>query len=170
MTPRTEHLRENFEMAHRVFLGTVDDLTDDAAAATFPAATVGPILPIYAHAVCSEDVIFAAAAGREPVCLSPEWAARTGIPGATVVQTPEWAGNTFNLGGLRAYADAVFAAAVAWLETADDAALDREIDGLRPGSRTTPVNLLRVGLIHISGHGGEIAALKGVLGLKGLPF
>lgn len=67
-----------------------------------------------------------------------------------------------------AYRDAVRAATDRYLAdlTADE--LDRQIDLM--GSQRPVADALAIMVVHIATHAGEIAALKGTQGLKGLPF
>ena len=47
--------------------------------------------------------------------------------------------------------------------------LSKEIDG--PFGKSTVIGFLStIGLTHVAGHWGEIAALKGVQGQQGLPY
>jgi hypothetical protein len=56
-----------------------------------------------------------------------------------------------------------------YVESLSDADLDREIDTQFFG-RKSVAWLLQLGVNHLVGHGGDIAAVKGMQGLKGLPF
>ncbi len=56
-----------------------------------------------------------------------------------------------------------------FLATATDDQMAQEIDG--PLGKTTVLQMLaNIGLTHVAGHWGEVAALKRVQGQKGLPF
>ncbi len=86
------------------------------------------------------------------------------------MQSEDWAaGVHMSLDSFQAYAKAVFAQTDAYLAGLSDADLVRKGQG--PGGETTlgwfVVNILAT---HVPQHLGEIAALKGVQGLKGLPF
>ena len=92
------------------------------------------------------------------------------FPGVPPEMTPEWAASVkMSLPVFQEYAKTVYAATDAYLATVADAELDRKTQ--------TPFGEQTIGWIvsmllttHVPGHAGEIAALKGVHGLKGLPF
>ena len=76
---------------------------------------------------------------------------------------------TFDLEVFREYAKAVGTATDEFLASATDEQLEKEIDG-PVGKQPYITFLANIGVTHVAGHWGEIAALKGVQGLKGLPF
>jgi hypothetical protein len=67
------------------------------------------------------------------------------------------------------FAKAVYANTDAYLATLSDADLERKIQG-PAGETTLGWFLTTILATHFPGHAGEIAALKGVQGMKGLPF
>ena len=74
-----------------------------------------------------------------------------------------------NLPAMREFAAAVAKETDEFLTNASEDELMKEIDAL--GQKTPAITFLaNIGLTHVAGHWGEIAALKGVQGLKGLPF
>ena len=75
-----------------------------------------------------------------------------------------------DLPSFREYAKAVYAATDAYVAGLPDAALARKIDTGFIGEQTVAFILSNIVAWHVAEHGGEIAALKGVQGLKGLPF
>ena len=171
MSSRAAQLKSQFQVAKMVYNGTVGDLTADLAAKTLDGASIGAILPIQAHALFGLDaMVNQLAAGKEPVLISGGWAERTGIPGPQLRQGPEWSTATYNLEGLRAYSEAVFASVDAYFDSVADSDLDREVQSPIGGMVQVSTFLGGLGLVHLSAHAGEIAALKGVHGVKGLPF
>ena len=72
------------------------------------------------------------------------------------------------LGGTRP-AGAVAAATDDFLANATDEELNKEVDS-PVGKQPFITFFANIALTHAAGHWGEIAALKGVQGLKGLPF
>jgi DinB family protein len=144
----------------------------DALNSKLADAKVGSIASIYAHAVFAEDGIVNGMFQAKPLLFAEGgWAAKTGItPPNGPMQTPEWAaGVDMDLAKFQDYAKAVFAQTDAYLAALSDAEMERKIQG--PVGETTIgwflVNILGT---HFPQHTGEIAALKGVQGLKGLPF
>ena len=76
---------------------------------------------------------------------------------------------TVDLVAFREYAKAVAAATDDFLANATDQEMNKEVDS-PVGKQPFITYFANLGLTHIAGHWGEIAALKGVQGLKGLPF
>ncbi len=74
------------------------------------------------------------------------------------------------LPAFREYARAVYAATDAYVGGLSEAALERKVDTGFIGEQTVAFVLTNIAAWHVAEHGGEIAALKGVQGLKGLPF
>jgi hypothetical protein len=70
--------------------------------------------------------------------------------------------------GVREYAQAVFANTDANVAALDPASLGNKMQG--PFGETTAARMLSLGVYHLAEHSGEIAALKGIQGQKGLPF
>lgn len=135
-------------------------------------AKIGSIASIYAHVVFSEDAIVNSMfQGKTPLYVEQGWEAKAGVkhPGSPM-QTEDWAaGVKMDLPKFQEYAAAVFAQTDAYLAGLSDAEMQRKIQG--PVGETT-VGWMAVNIIatHYPSHIGEIAALKGVHGAKGLPF
>ena len=164
-------LKLQFEMAKLVFDATVGDLTDEIARATVEGSTIGAILPIYAHILVGLDLLVnQTATGGQTLLERDGWGERTGIPSASLMQVPGWADADYQLDGLNRYRDAVFASLFAYLGSAPDAELDREVPSVLGGTVSLGQSFGALGLVHLCSHMGEIAALKGVHGAKGLPF
>jgi hypothetical protein len=74
-----------------------------------------------------------------------------------------------HLAELQDYGKAVSAATDAFLDSISDADLDRPIDffGRKESMGWVIADTV---LVHVAFHSGEIASLKGVMGLKGLPW
>jgi hypothetical protein len=109
--------------------------------------------------------------GKTLLLTNDDWIARTGIPDPHgPMMTPEFiSGMNMNLDAAKEYAAAVFAQADATFDSVGDATWNREIDG--PFGKTTMFDFLAtLGLYHLGEHSGEIAAIKGVQDMKGLPF
>ena len=150
---------------------TMADVTQELATRA-PSGNIQPIGTIYAHAVADLDFMLHAMVQGKPLLLSQDgWSAKTGIPVPTSgLMTPEWlAGLKVDIAGAQEYAKVVIAAADNALANLGDDVLGKELDG--PFGKTTGMGILSgLAIYHLSEHTGEIAALKGVLGGKGLPF
>ena len=163
-------LRAQFEQAHGILEQVIDDC-DDEALAHVAGGTVGSISAIYAHLVYDEDGMMRGAGREDTVWESDGWAEKTGLGEMSGRQTLEWAQGpqNYDLAALREYAQAVYAATDAYLESLSDDDLAEEIDTFG-GKQERARFLGTTCLWHVTNHQGEISALKGVQGLKGLPF
>ena len=160
-------LRSQFRFAHQFLEMALDDVTPETAATRVGGATINTIAHIYGHAVVSEDAFVSGALDEgTPVLETDNWAAKTGIPVAKPRQDEEWAALTIDFAATREYAKAVYEATDRFIATAPDDVIFREADGPGGKVRIFP----EIMLTHTAQHWGEIAALKGVQGMKGLPF
>lgn len=138
-----------------------------------PNATITSIASVYAHMVFAEDAIVnGMLQGKPPMFQSDGWEAKTGVSasGTQPSISPEWAKTVkMDYPKFQEYANAVFANTDSYLANLSDADLEKKIQ--------TPIGEQTIGWAvttllgtHAPQHIGEIAALKGVQGLKGLPF
>ncbi len=157
--------------------GTLDQMLSDCSEETLhrtlPGSTINPIAAIYAHVVMAEGVFVQARLKGESVLFQSQgWEERTGVPfiGDPPMQSHGWAsGLRMDLGTFRDYASAVYAATDGYLANLPDEELDRATQGLM--RETTVGRIIATGVCtHFLTHAGEISALKGAFGLKGLPF
>ncbi len=174
-------LQEVLAAGHGVLEATMADVTAAVAAWNPP----GPALPIgacYAHVVVAEDgMVNGILKGGRPLFWGA-WAGKTGlsalppVPDPKGSAVPDWSAwaraVTVDLAALRRYAAAVYAASDAFLAGLADAELSRPLDLTAFGLGTRTVgSFVTEGLApHAFVHGGEIACLKGLQGLKGSPF
>lgn len=135
-------------------------------------AKVGTISSIYAHAVFGEDGIVNGMFQNKPLLyMEGGWEPKVRIrhPGGPM-QTEDWAaGVKMDYASFQQYANAVFAQTDAYLAALPDADMDRKIQG-PAGETTIGWMVVNIFATHFPQHLGEIAALKGVHGIKGLPF
>jgi hypothetical protein len=157
---------------HGALGGMMDDCDDAVLHKTLPQATISSIASIYAHTVFAEDFIAQGMLqGKAPLFHSGGWEAKTGMPmPKTPELNPEWAaGVKMDLPAFREYAKTVHAATNAYLDTVSDADLQAKVQ-TPLGEQTRDWVIANILGTHVPQHTGEIAALKGVQGLKGLPF
>lgn len=166
-------VRQQLAFWHGALGPIMSDCGPEALHKSLPGATITSIASIYAHLVFAEDVITnAMLLGKPPIYQTDGWEAKTGVPFAGMPPsiTPEWAqGLQMNLPAFQEYEKEVSGAVDAYLAGLSDADLARKVSGPF-GEQTVEwviVNLLGT---HAPQHAGEIAALKGVQGMKGLPF
>lgn len=168
-------LREQIALTRQLLGGTVEGLTQEQAQWQ-PAGTAHNVAATYAHVVLGEDaVVNGALQGKAPL-FATSWAGRRGLSAMPPQETAEgidwsnWARTVrVDLPALRQYAQAVYGATDAYLAGLKPEDLDRQVDG--PIGRQSVQGLFyAVVILNANLHCGEIAAVKGLQGLKGYPF
>jgi len=135
-------------------------------------ASVGSIASIYAHAVFAEDgIINGMFEGKPLLYQTGDWAKKTGVQHPVgSMQNQEWAsGLNMDLASFQEYANAVFQQTDSYIGSLSDSDLERKVNG-PTGETALGWFLVNILATHFPSHLGEIAALKGVHGQKGLPF
>ncbi len=164
-------LRAQYQQSHNILEQVIDDCTEEALADVGEGSTIGSIAAIYAHTVFDEDGMMAGAGRPGSIWTDGGWAEKTGLGEMMPRQSQEWAQShlEYDLAALREYAKEVHASTDAYLEGLSDQELAEEIEAF--GQKQPRARYLgTICLWHLTTHQGEIAALKGVQGLKGLPF
>ena len=170
-------LREQLGIAHWALEATMDGVTPEQFRWQ-PPGTANSIADNYLHLVVGEDgVVQGLLQGKAPLSAST-WTGKTGlsIPPPGAHGSPDWAGWVreveIDLPALREYAQAVYAATDQYVAGLTEADLDRKIDLSAFGFEMQSLNwvLFTFVIAHAADHMGEIAVLKGIQGLKGLPF
>jgi uncharacterized damage-inducible protein DinB len=167
----TEMLRGAFGQAHGILDGQLADCSPAVMSKQYAGGTIHPIGSIYAHVMYSEDnIINGLLQGKPPIWQAAGWSAKTGttLPQAAN-QTDEWAGLNIDLAKFKDYATAIKQNTDAYVAGLSETDLERRITFFGQ-EMSVGAALANVLLWHVSNHSGEIAALKGVQGLKGLPF
>ncbi len=166
-------LRQQLAGYHDILEQTIADCPQDVLDKNLPGATITSIGSIYAHLVFSEDgIVHEVLQGKAPTYRAQNWGSRTDVqmpdpPGFS----PEWGRAVrMKLPAFREYAKAVYAATDAYIAGLSDADLDRKVQTGFVGEQTVAFVVSNILGWHVAEHTGEIAALKGVQGLKGLPF
>ena len=166
-------LQQQLAGYHDLLEQTIADCQQETLDKNLPGATITSVGSIYAHTVFSEDeIVHGMLQGKPGLYRAHNWASRTGVePPSTPEFKPEWARSVrMNLPGFREYAKAVYGATDAYIATLSDADLERKIQTGFMGEQTIAFIVSNVLAWHVAEHNGEIAALKGVQGLAGLPF
>ena len=166
-----ELLRAQFEQAHQFMEMTIGDCSQETLDQKADGWTINSVGALYAHTVLSEDaMVNGMARGTQPLLERDGWAEKLGIDDPKPMQDEHYVDMKINLPAMREFAAAVAKETDEFLANASEEELMKEID--MPGGQKAPAItfLANIGLTHIAGHWGEIAALKGVQGLKGLPF
>ncbi len=168
-------LREQLQGAGSRLEGTMDGITPEQAHWQ-PTGTAHSIGANYAHAVLSVDMTVHALLQGAPQLAASDCATRTGLselPPGHGAPGPwrEWAERVHvDLPALRAFGQAAFAAADAYLASLDEASLDRPVDLSALGfGQPTVAWILGTLIQNVNLHCGEISCLKGLQGLRGYP-
>jgi hypothetical protein len=137
-----------------------------------PPGTANTIAATYAHVVASEDVfVQETLLGRRPLGEG-EWAERDGISLPVPRRGADWLLWSRRVEvdrRVRDYAGAVYAATDAYLAELDPDALGRAPDAPVPGGQMLSWLINNLLVQHAALHSGEIAVLRGLQGLQGLP-
>jgi hypothetical protein len=152
--------------------GMVGECDDGVLHKSLPQATVTSIASIYAHAIFAEDFITQGMLqGKAPIYQTDGWEAKAGVPmPSNPEMNREWAASfKMDVGAFCEYAKAVHASTNAFLDNVTDAELQEKVQ-TPIGEQTKEWVVANLLGTHLPQHAGEIAALKGVQGLKGLPF
>lgn len=145
-------------------------LTDEQLNWSPPGAT-NTIATILLHVTGTDDTfINVLAQGQPTVWERGNWSERIGFPGfpGRAGLWDEANAHTFTLAPLVEYQAAVRASIDAYLATLTGEELARTVQAL--GSEQPIAAVLGLVVIHEAHHFGEIAALKGAQGIRGLPF
>ncbi len=163
-------LRQQLTWIHQLLDGTVADCSPETAGHQGEGWTINPIAAIYAHIGLTQDsIVHGLIQGQPPLLKSAGWGERLGITDGDPRQSPDWAAGNYDLPLLRDYVAVVQAATDTFLADAEDALLEKTLT-TPMGEQTALQMLSQVGVVHVASHWGEIAALRGVQGQKGLPF
>ena len=165
-------VRSNLADGHWLLEQVVDGLTEDQMHWT-PSGTANTIAATYAHVVASEDLFVQETLQRRPTLEQGDWRGRDGISLPVPRRGADWFAWSrrvrVDLPAVRAYAAAVYAASGAYMAGLDPAALGRPPDAPVPGGQTSSWLVHNLLVQHAAVHNGEIAVLRGLQGLQGLP-
>jgi DinB superfamily len=132
-----------------------------------PGGTCNSIAKSHVHALTSIDFFVNIVAKGGAPMFWPEHGPKAGLP-ANPLEI--WGfGGSVPLVAMKEYGQAVQKAALDYIGTLTDADLDRVIDTRFFGQQSLAFVIQLIGL-HSTGHAGDISAVKGMQGLKGLPF
>ncbi len=165
-----EYIQRQVQSMRRLTDAALQGLTDEQLNWT-PPGQANPIRAALLHLVAAEDRYFQTILqGRPMLWETGGWSERVGLP------YPPAAGRGWDevkttpvtVDAVQAYAQAVRAATESYLAALTNEELDRTVQffgGDRPAA-----DVIATFVSHTVGHAGEIAALRGVQGVKGLPF
>jgi uncharacterized damage-inducible protein DinB len=165
-----EYIQRQFDALRRQTNATVADLTDEQLNWA-PPGMANKIGVTLLHAVAGEDMMVQTwLQGKLTLWELQDWGDRIGLktPPGGPGNWDEANSVHLKLASLMAYQEAVCEKTSAYLSALTPEELDRTVklfNGDHPAA-----DVLVLAENHILGHLGEIAALKGVQGVKGLPF
>jgi len=158
-----------FAEGHRTLDLVMQDVTPERLGWQ-PPGTALPIGCVFAHAVGLEDLYVQQLIQGQPLLWDEEqWATRLGH----ALPPNQWNVNRIlppDMDALRAYQAAVFGRSRGYVSGLAADEFDRAVPFPGRDWSMTVAQLLSVTVSHTLGHAGEIAALRGVYGDKGLPF
>jgi hypothetical protein len=165
------YVQQQIAGARRLVDAAMQNTTDEQFTWTPPVDTVNPISVTFLHIVGGEDSFVQGVLQRKARLWDTDgWGDKVGIaktPGmgegwVEARQTP------ITVAAALAYQTAVRAATDAYLANLTPEELDREVDFM--GGKRPVANVLIILAHHACSHAGEIATVKGMQGIKGLPF
>ena len=169
----------NALLVHREAIGTNSQILEmimadvtPGQAHWLPQGTAHSVAATYAHAALGTDWQINSLFQEGTPLFAGEWAGKTGVSEPSPAQTLEWAQTVkVELPALRQYAQAVYANALAFVDSLTEEDLERKIDlsFIGFGEQTLSWCLSAVVEGHLRDLGGEIATVKGLQGLKGYP-
>ena len=135
-----------------------------------PPGTANPIGLTIVHALSSEDMFISALCGKTQVWQAQAWAEKFNLtePPGYGQDWTVYRNAKLSLESLLAYRDAVRVETRVYLEGLMPEELDRSVKIF--GGSQPAADVLVLLIEHLLTHAGEIAALKGVYGVKGLPY
>ena len=168
----TNLLRAQFEQSKAVLEGTVEGITSEVAHMD-PGGKTGTIAANVAHIITSMDgFLIGQSAGKAPLMMSSHADSHgiSELPPQPGQDSSEWFKTVqVDLGAIHQYGLAVFEAVDEHLATLSDSDLEQvvEMGNFGEKERSWPFTII---LLNNSWHTGEIAAIKGMQGLKGYAF
>lgn len=166
----TEYVRRQFATLGRLRDGVLRDTTDEQIN-WIPVGEANPIRAALVHVTVAEDrYIQGIVQGRPTVWETGAWGERIGLasPPSYGKGWDEVKSTTLTLAPIMEYGAAVHAATDAYLAELTPEELDRLVPFF--GGERPVADVLAQLVVHETGHVGEIAALKGMQGVKGLPM
>ncbi len=170
-------IKDQLKSVQEAFEGTVGDIQEDHLHKS-PGGKAFPIGATYAHLVLSEDmIIHSMIQGKQPL-YETTFKDKTGTDKPMPAwdenwstANEEWSNSVkIDLAQLKEYAKAVFAATDEYVSGLTDEDLEKEIDLGSWGKKTVADMLSGFVIGHTYSLMGELAALKGIQGVKGYAF
>ena len=136
-----------------------------------PPGTVSPISAILIHMLAGEDYFIQTVLQDKPSCWGVQvWGPKIGVksPPEQGCSWEEFKTVKILVAPVLAYEQAIRASTDTYLADLTVEELDRRVNFA--GNELPAAEVLMTLVVHSAGHAGEIAAVKGMQGIKGLPF
>lgn len=165
-----EFIQQQFGGVRQLVSATLAGMTEEQLNWA-PPGTANSIKVTLLHVVAGEDRFIQSVIQGKPVLWeSQAWGARIGVenPPGGGKGREEARTTPLKLAPVLAYQEAVSAATQTYLNSLQPEEFDRKVNFF--GGERPVANVLTMLVTNISAHMGEIAVLKGVQGVKGLPY
>jgi uncharacterized damage-inducible protein DinB len=164
------YIQQQMANVHRQIDVVMKDISDEQFNWP-PQGTISPISAILIHIATGEDYfIQSVIQGKLPCWQVEEWGGKIGVP-APPSQGGNW--DAFKSAKIRvapvlAYGQAIRDATNSYLHNLTEEDLERRVNFA--GQDLSVAEVLMTLIVHSASHAGEIAAVKGMQGIKGLPY
>ena len=164
-----DYLKKQMDRMWGLQNSVLESVTDDVLM-KLPPGTISPIGVIWLHMIHSQDYFTALLSGKQSVWQAEAWHTKFGVDSAPGMgeDWSKYQDLDISTQLLQDYSQAVRDFTQQVLDATDDSTLDETVKIFTDSDPKAEVWALLVA--HNLHHCGEIAALKGVFGGKGLPF
>jgi hypothetical protein len=161
----TDYVKLQTEQAFGLLNMAADGMDDKQYNLDAP-GTCNAAAKSHVHALTAFD-FFVLNKGKGSEMLWPAFGTNIGLP-ANPTEIWSYAG-TISGADIKEFASQIQKATLDYIATLSDADLDREVDTQFFGKQSLAY-VLQLAAMHAAGHAGDVAAVKGMQGLKGLRF
>lgn len=165
-------LRTQLHAAHGGMAFACQNLSSEQLHHKFPSATIQAMMPIYVHLVANEDYLVNTMLAGKPTVWESGWCNRLNLDVTESFLSDGWAAKVRvdDLAMFQQYAQDVYTASDAYLDTLTPDDLDRLID--LPNGAQMPLGTFLALVIagHAMMHAAELSTLAGLHGAQGSPF
>jgi len=166
---RLDYLKHQVKSMRSLPTSVIEDIADEMLAQK-PSGTASSIGVIWLHMIAGEDNFLSVISGEETLWESEGWNDRFGLEKVPNIgeDWSEYEDAEISCELLNGYTTAISGRTQLYLDSLEDGSLDETVKFFTDEDPKARVWALLIG--HTLIHAGEIAAIKGVLGGKGLPF
>jgi uncharacterized damage-inducible protein DinB len=164
------NIQQQIANVHRQIDVVVQGITDEQFNWP-PPGTISPVSTILLHLLAGEDYFIQSIIQGKPPCWAVEgWGQKVGIttPPAQGSSWEEFKTIKIQIAPVLDYEQVVRVATDRYLADLTEDELDRRVDFA--GKELPVAEVLMTLVVHGASHAGEMAAVKGMQGIKGLPY